>query len=77
MGISYHYGELKKKNQKFIFTNDRFLIIKGYKSIAYGPKLGDNVIVPFGDVANFPKLKLEIPLEQISNTTAQGDELTI
>lgn len=38
-GTTYTYSLLKKKNQVFILTNERLLVLIGYRSIAYARNL--------------------------------------
>jgi len=46
-GKQYTYSLLKKKNQKFVFSNERLLILKGLTSIGYARNIPDKVYLPF------------------------------
>jgi hypothetical protein len=43
----FTYSILKKKNEKFIFSNDRFFVIKGIQTIGYARSIPEKTLLPF------------------------------
>ncbi len=72
-----YYGLLDKKNQKFVLSNERLLVLKSNKSIGYARNLPEKTLVPVYQEANLPKLKREFDLTKIQNVFAPDQNLTI
>ena len=70
--MPYIYGLLKKKNQSFVLTNERLLMLKGIKLIGYARNIPSETFLPFASEANIPKMKVELELSRIQNVIAQN-----
>jgi hypothetical protein len=75
--MQVHYGLLDKKNQKFVLSNERLLVLKSNRSIGYARTLPEKTLLPFYQENNLPKLKREIDLTKIQNVFAPDNVLTI
>jgi hypothetical protein len=76
-GVELTYSILSKKQQDFIFSNDRFLILKGYEYIAYARTLPDNTPLPFRTETDIPSPKSKFTLVDIETFTNEQDKLVI
>ena len=76
-GIDYTFSMIPKKQNNFVFTNDRFLMVKGIETISYARAFPSNVPLPFRSVADFPKHKVEYPLEDVEHCNTEQEKLII
>ncbi len=64
--IDFTYSILSKKQQSFVGSNNRFLILKGIESIAYAREFPEKTItLPFNEEGQIPKAKATFLITQI------------
>ena len=59
------YSVLCKKQQIFLFGNDRFLLLRGIDSISYAREFPQHQRLPFSHPAELPPPKATFPLSEI------------
>jgi len=52
--VELTYSILSKKQQGFVLTNDRFLLLKGNESISYARSLHSGTPLPFRHYSSIP-----------------------
>ena len=71
------YSVLPKKQESFVMTHDRFLILKGIEWIGYARELPENTQLPFGHFNKIPNPKSYVRLGEISNIEIETNYLKI
>lgn len=61
-GQEITYSVLCKKQQTFLFGNDRFLLLRGIDSISYARNFPQHQKLPFSHPAELPPPKATFPL---------------
>lgn len=69
--IDYTYSIIPKKQKSFVFTNNRFLVLKGIESISYAREFPTNVPLPFRSPADLPKPKQTYPVAAIEHCNTE------
>lgn len=64
-GQEITYSVLCKKQQTFLFGNDRFLLLKGIDYISYAREFPTHQKLPFSHPAELPPPKSTFPLSEI------------
>ena len=64
-GQEITYSILNKKQESFVLTHERFLILKGIESIGYAREFPEKQEVPFRTLEEIPKLKATVPIAEL------------
>lgn len=64
-GQEITYSVLCKKQQTFLFGNDRFLLLRGIDSISYARAFPQHQRLPFSHPAELPPPKATFPISEI------------
>ncbi len=73
----YTYSILAKKQKTFVFTHDRFLILKGTDTLGYSNFMPEEGDLPFKTIHDIPKMKSYYPLVAIEAVLTDLEKLTI
>ena len=71
------YSIIPKKQQSFLLTHERFLLLKGIEILGYARELTANQLLPFNSLAQVPAPKTVIPLSGIAKVEVQEEKLIV
>ena len=76
-GEDFTYSILPKKQQSFVMTNDRFLLLKGIELLGYSKEFPKDKQLPFNSMAEVPAPKNAMPTHQIEKVENVEEKLII
>jgi hypothetical protein len=71
------YSLIPKKQQSFVMTHERFLLLKGIEILGYAREFTSNQQLPFNSLAEVPAPKTVVPLSGIEKVEVQEEKLII
>ena len=76
-GEDITYSVIPKKQQSFVMTHDRFLLLKGIEILGYARELDQRAQLPFHSLANIPSPKTVVQLTNIERVEVQEEKLIV
>jgi hypothetical protein len=71
------YSIIPKKQQSFVMTHERFLLLKGIEILGYARELPEKQPLPFGSLAEVPAPKTVVQLSAIEKVEVEGEKLIV
>lgn len=76
-GVEITYSIICKKQETFLFGNDRFLLLRGIDSLSYAREFPQHQRLPFSHPAELPPPKATFPLTEIEHFTCDQELLIV